>query len=316
MRGMNVEAIRTVFLFPGQGSQHAGMGGDLWAVSPAARALAERAAALTGMDLIGLMAAADEPTLADPEIAQVTIFTLSTALAAALAEQGIRPDLVAGHSLGEYTALAVSGALPWEEALLLVQARGRAMARAARLAPGKMAAISGLEPERVAALCAAASRDGCAVVANYNTPLQTVVAGDAGGIESVIALARAEGALKIDMLNVGGAYHSPLMAPARAELEPLIRRAPLRPPATAMLSSITGEFVTDIEAYRSLLLEQVTLPVRWGACAARLAALAQSGAALVEVGPGRVLGGLMRQISRAIGVLAACDGAALARIAS
>jgi [acyl-carrier-protein] S-malonyltransferase len=267
-----------------------------WCGKPALRAVRE-AAELTGLPVEELMTKADATTLADPEIAQLLVFVHSGVQLRALREAGHWPSVVAGHSLGEYTALLASGCLDWPTALRLVAARGRAMARAAAQRPGAMAALVGLDPATVQQLCAQAGTGAeHVVVANLNSPRQAVVSGTEQAVEAVIEGARTAGALRAKRLPVGGAYHSRLMGQAQTALLPLLRAATLRPPAVALVSSITGAAVTDIEQYRAALLGQITAPVRWQDA---VGALARTGAvSFVEVGPGRVLTGLGREMVR------------------
>jgi [acyl-carrier-protein] S-malonyltransferase len=287
---------RVAFVFPGQGSQYPGMMRDLgWCGGPALRAIAE-ATELTGLPIQELMTKADAVTLADPEIAQLLVFVHSAVQLRALRTAGLRPAVVAGHSLGEYTALLAADCLDWPSALRLVAVRGRAMAEAARERPGAMAALVGLDAATVQRLCGPDGAGGDqVVVANLNSPRQAVVSGTGPAVDAVIEAARAAGALRAKRLPVGGAYHSPLMAPAQAALAPLLRAASLRSPTVAMVSSVSGAAVTDLEAYRSALLGQMTAPVRWERA---VRTLAGGAAHFVEVGPGRVLTGLDREMVR------------------
>ncbi|WP_063772653.1 ACP S-malonyltransferase [Streptomyces sp. CT34] len=287
----------TAFVFPGQGSQFPGMGRELSGFGPAARALVTRAERITGLPVADLMATADAETLADPEIAQVLVFVWSAAALERLREQGLRPAAVAGHSLGEYTALFASGALDLDTALSLVSCRGRAMHTAARQTPGAMAAIAGLPPDTVRGLCRDACDDsGVVVVANLNSPRQTVVSGTVAAVRRVVGAAREAGALRAVRLPVGGAYHSPLMAGAPVALAVRLRDVRLAPPGIPLVSSATGRLVTDIEEYRDELLRQMLAPVRWQETVHTLLALGVR--SFVEAGPGRVLSGLGREMAR------------------
>lgn len=285
------------FVFPGQGSQYPGMMRELgWCGKSALRAVAE-AAELTGLPIGELMTTADVTTLADPEIAQLLVFVHSCVQLRALREAGHRPSVVAGHSLGEYTALVAGGCLDWPTALRLVAVRGRAMARAAQERPGAMAALVGLDPGTVHQLCAHASAGTeHVVVANLNSPKQTVVSGTERAVEAVIEAARTAGALRAKRLPVGGAYHSRLMGQAQSALLPPLRAAMLRPPTVAVVSSITGTTVSDLEGYRVALLGQITAPVRWKDTVDTLTRI--GAVSFVEVGPGRVLTGLGREMVR------------------
>ncbi|ANP52254.1 [acyl-carrier-protein] S-malonyltransferase [Streptomyces griseochromogenes] len=286
------------FVFPGQGSQFPGMGHELNRLGPQARALALRAEDITGLPVADLMTCAPAATLADPEIAQVLVLVWSLAALDQLRQKGWRPCAVAGHSLGEYTALVACGSLDQDTALSLVACRGRAMAHAARNRPGGMAAIVGLPAQTVQALCTEASTGpDVAVVANWNSPRQLVVAGTVSAMERVIAAATGAGALRARRLAVGGAYHSPLMNEAHARLRDRLGGVPLDVPRIPFVSSVTGRHVTDIDAYRGDLLAQVIAPVRWSDT---VRTLTERGVGTyIEAGPGRVLGGLGREMVRA-----------------
>jgi [acyl-carrier-protein] S-malonyltransferase len=297
-RDANPAPTRSVFLFPGQGSQSPGMGRDLYDALPIVRQTVDRASALTGLDLAWHMFNGDEKTLASPEVAQLAVYTLSTGLAAALVARGVRPWAVAGHSLGEYSALAAAGCLTWETGLRLVRLRGRAMALAAARRAGAMAAIVGLPAELVVELCTRAGPAGSVVPANFNSSLQTVVAGDSQAVERVMALTEASGATNV-VLPVGGAFHSPHMAPAERALRPFLARARLARPTVTLLSSVTGSPVVDVEQYRAVLKRQMTRPVDWRGVMSWL--IGAGVEQFIEVGPGRVLSGLVRAIDRAAG---------------
>ncbi|QCX73950.1 Malonyl CoA-acyl carrier protein transacylase [Streptomyces sp. YIM 121038] len=285
------------FVFPGQGSQFPGMGYEMERWGRRADALGSRAEDVTGLPVRALMKRADTSALADPEVAQVLVLTWSLAALEQLRGHGWRPAVVAGHSLGEYTALVACGCIDQETALSLVARRGRAMAAAAAARRGAMAAIVGLAPQRVQGLCHAASADGeVAVVANWNSPRQVVVAGSRTAVEGVVAAARAAGALRARLLPVGGAYHSPLMDSAHQRLTEHLADVALAPPAIPFVSSTTGLRVTDVEAYRQDLLAQIISPVRWQDV---MRTLADCGVdTYVEAGPGRVLHGLAREMAR------------------
>jgi [acyl-carrier-protein] S-malonyltransferase len=294
------------FVFPGQGSQYPGMIRDLSACGPVARDLVCTAEQVTGLDLAALMTNADAGTIADPQVAQLLVFVASSVLLAELRGRGCEPAAVAGHSLGEYTALVACGSLDWHTALALVTFRGAVMAEAARRRPGTMGAVVGLDLPRVERLCRAATeRDGTAVVANVNSARQIVVSGTTEAVLDVLDAAAGAGALRAKRIPVGGAYHSPLMEAAQRRLAPLLRKAPLEPPRTPFVSSVTGEPVTDIEEYRAQLVAQVIRPVRWHAVTQRLGAL--GALEFVEVGPGRVLAGLGRETLRGARHLGAVD---------
>lgn len=284
------------FIFPGQGSQYPGMVRELTMCRGTARAHLTEAEHATGMDLTGLMTTGDQATIADPHVAQLLVFVTSSIMLAQLDEDGVEPAMVAGHSLGEYTALMAAGCLDREVALQLVAERGRAMAEQARQHPGTMGAVVGLPAATVEQLCADAARHGTVVIANRNSARQLVVSGTTAAVEAVLAAAQAAGAIRARRLPVGGAYHSPLMEPAEHRLAAALVQAPLRPPRTPFISSVTGQRVTDIEAYRAQLQRQVTSPVCWYETVRTLTGLGAT--QFVEVGPGRVLSGLGREIAR------------------
>jgi len=295
---LSAAAPGPAFLFPGQGSQYPGMVRDLTVCGPRARALVAEAEQATGHDITRLMTNADAATIANPELAQLLVFVASSVLHTELRDRGVRPTVVAGHSLGEYTALFACGSLDWTTALSLVAYRGQAMAEAAENEPGTMGAVVGLPVATVEHLCRTVAQDngGVAVVANVNSARQVVVSGTTDEVESVLEKSRSAGALRSRRIPVGGAYHSPLMTPARDALAQRVREATLRPPRTPLVSSVTGEPITDIEAYREVLLDQVTRPVRWHTVVQLLAAAGITH--YVEAGPGRVLSGLVREGTR------------------
>jgi len=296
-----------VFVFPGQGSQAPGMGRELTACGPRARRRIDAAQHISGLPVQELMTVADAATIADPEIAQLLVFVWSTVWLEQLTEVGVRPSIVAGHSLGEYSALVAAGSLGWETAVRLVARRGSAMTAAAKRRAGTMAAIVGLDPDALTRLCEQASADhGVVNVANYNSPRQAVISGVVPAVEAVIVAARTQGALRAKRLAVGGAYHCPLMASAERELAPLLTDATFTAPRVPFVSSITGRRVTDIEAYRAKLLGQVTAPVRWQDTVRTL--LDRGTTTFLEVGPGRVLSGLGREMARQATHLTAIEG--------
>jgi len=294
---------RTVFVFPGQGSQHPGMAGDLVRALDPVRAWVDAASARAGIDIAGLLVRGTAAQIGACEVAQVAVFAVSVGVWQHLAARDAAPWAVMGHSAGEFAALVAAEMLDPDDALDLVVERSRAMAAAAALAPGSMVAIGGLPPDEVHALCAGSS--GRVVVANENSPIQTVISGDDGAVTAASVLARQRGALRVDRLPVAGAFHSPAMEPARRRMEPLLRAASLRPPRRTFISSVSGGVVDDPEAYRALLCEQLTRPVRWTR-AVRTARLLGA-TRFVEVGPGRVLSSLVRSCDRGVETLAAND---------
>ncbi len=287
----------TAFLFPGQGSQFPGMGREVERLGSPALGVVARAEEVTGLPVSHLMSTADARSLADPEIAQVLVFVWSAAALTRLHADGWRPDYVAGHSLGEFTALYAAGCLDLDTALRLVSCRGRAMRVAARVSPGSMAAIVGLPLDLVRRLCREAGEGtALATVANINSRRQTVISGSTPAVGRVVEQAQALGALRARQLPVGGAYHSPLMASALAPLAAELSGARLTPPRTPLVSSTTGQVVEDIEEYHDELPWQMLRPVQWRRTVTTLRHRGVD--VFVESGPGRVLAGLGREIAR------------------
>lgn len=285
----------TAFLFPGQGSQAPGMGAALYDASPEARARFDEADAVLGFALTGLMFGSDAEALRPTEVTQPALYVHSLAAHAALAARGVRPDVAAGHSLGEWSALAAAGALSFADGLRAVRRRGELMAQAGTVRPGAMAAVLGLDAAAVEAACAAATAagDGEVVPANYNDPGQTVVSGDAPAVERAAEHLRAAGAKRVVPLPVSGAFHSPLMAFARDGLAETLAGLTIQAPACPVVLNVTAEPETEPEAIRARLLEQLTSPVRWAPSVERMAAMGVS--RWVEVGTGAVLSGLVKR---------------------
>jgi [acyl-carrier-protein] S-malonyltransferase len=297
-------------LFPGQGSQEVGMGRDVALASPAARHVFEAADAALSFPLSRLCFEGPEEELLRTENQQPAILATSIALLRALEERGpVRPACVAGHSLGEYSALVAVGALDFEDAVRLVHARGRFMQEAVPLRRGGMAAVLGSTPEAVAAACAAiAARTGRVVSpANYNGPAQTVISGDATAVELACLELRQQGAKRTIPLEVSAPFHCALMAPAAAKLEIELARVRFRTPAAPVVTNVEAEPCTDAARLPGLLARQVTAPVRFTEMVQRIAGLGVQ--RVLEVGPGRVLTGLVARIDRSV-ARANLDGAA------
>jgi [acyl-carrier-protein] S-malonyltransferase len=283
---------KIAFCFPGQGSLEAGMGRDVAEAIPAAMAVFERGSAASGLDLKKLCFDTPLEEMTETELQQPALVATSLALLAALREEGIEPDYVVGHSVGEFAALAAADAMSVEEALELVRERGLAMAEAARERPGSMAAVLGLEDEVVENLC----RKILGVwPANYNCPGQIVVSGEDRAVEELSAEAQELGARRAIKLKVSGAFHSPLVASAAERLKPAIERVHFRDPRAPFMSTVTAR-VEDAQRFRSLLVDQLTAPVKFTQSAR---ALMNDGVkTFVEVGPGNVLSGLVKRIDR------------------
>ena len=288
------------FLFPGQGSQAVGMARDLYERCESVRVRFAEADEVLGFALSALCFEGPAEQLAQTHITQPAIFVHSVAVGELLASAGLQPAAVAGHSLGEYSALVAAGVLPFAEALTLVGTRGRLMREAGRARPGTMAAVIGLDDDRVAALCQRAAEVGIAVPANFNAPGQVVVSGERGAVARVCELATQAGARRVVELAVSGAFHSPLMASAAEQMTPLLQAMPFARPHVPVLTNVSAAPVEDPETLRLHLIEQITSPVRWSATVQRLVAMGIGRA--LEVGPGGVLRGLVRRTAPKLAV--------------
>ena len=285
----------TAFLFPGQGAQAPGMARDLYDAFPEARARLDDADAILGIDLTGAMFGDDADALRRTDVTQPALYAHSLAAAAVLDARGVRPGMAAGHSLGEYSALAATGALSYEDGLRLVRRRGELMHAAGNERPGAMAALLGATDEQAEALCQSVSggAEGVVVPANLNAPGQIVLSGDAAAVAAAVAQASAFGARKAVPLAVSGAFHSPLMAPAAAAFAAALDAVEIRTPRCPVVLNVTAAPTTDVAEIRRRLLDQLTAPVRW---AESLRAMQAAGVTrFVEVGSGNVLTGLVRR---------------------
>lgn len=288
---------RIAFVFPGQGSQKVGMGKDLLDRHPRLREeYFARADAVLELGLTRLCFEGPEAELVETQNTQPAIFVVSMAVLSVLRENGVIPMAAAGHSLGEYGALVCAGVLGFEDALRLVRRRGELMAAVNRRTPGAMAAVIGLSPEQVAKVCEAAQSEGLGVAepANYNTPQQTVISGEAAAIERAMALAREAGAEKVVRLQVGAPFHCSLMNPLAEEFAAELERYTFKDPQLPVVANVTGDYVRSAADVKDALRRQVAGAVRWTDTVTRLAT--DGFDTLVEVGPGRTLVGLGRQI--------------------
>jgi [acyl-carrier-protein] S-malonyltransferase len=289
-------------LFPGQGAQYLGMGLDLADAFPAARQIFERADAALGVPLSRIMWEGPEEELTATHNAQPAILIHSIAARAAVFQRLPRAHVAAGHSLGEFSAYVAAGSLAFEDAVRAVRRRGELMYRSGQDRPGAMAAILGLDDEAVERVCAEAAGPGRAcVAANYNAPGQVVISGDRDAVERAVELAKQAGARRALPLNVSGAFHSPLMEVAEDGLREHLGAVALSPVDFPVVSNVTAEPVTDPEVARQLLVEQLTSPVRW---TASMRTMLDTGVdRFIELGPGRVLAGLLKRVDRDVSVV-------------
>jgi [acyl-carrier-protein] S-malonyltransferase len=292
------------FLYPGQGSQKVGMGAELLATEgELLGGYFAQAEAASGQPIRRYCLEGPTEALTRTEVAQPALFAVSLALTDAARSRGIRPDFVAGHSLGEYTAACATGAMSLEDAIELVSLRGRLMSVIGDERPGAMAAVIGLPVDAVRELCDQASPVGVVALANINSPTQIVVSGEEDGVVRCMELAEAAGASRVVRLQVAAAFHSELMIPVREQMAAAARDVAWTDPRVPVAANFRGELVRRGEALRTALIEQIASPVRWVEC---VQALVAAGAdTFLELGPGRVLGGLVRQIHAGADVFSA-----------
>lgn len=282
------------YVFPGQGSQYSGMGLDLYEGSALAKSLFNEANQILGFEITKSMFEGSDEELKQTRITQPAIFLHSVITAKAMGNR-FQPDMVAGHSLGEFSALVANGALSFEDGLSLVYKRAMAMQKACEIAPSTMAAILGLEDNVVEDICA--SIDGVVVPANYNSPGQLVISGSIEAINSAVEKLSAAGAKRALVLPVGGAFHSPLMEPARQELEKAINETHFSTPICPVYQNVNAKAHVVPEEIKLNLIAQLTSPVRWTQTMQQM--IADGMTELIEVGPGKVLQGLVKKIDRA-----------------
>lgn len=286
--------MKKAFVFPGQGAQFSGMGRDLFEASAVARQRFEEANDILGFDIASIMFSGTDDELKQTAVTQPAIFLHSVILAECL-EDAFQPDMVAGHSLGEFSALVAADSLSFEEGLRLVSARANAMQKACELQPSTMAAVLGLDNEVVERICE--DTEGTVVAANYNCPGQLVISGEVPAVEAACLALSDAGARRALVLPVGGAFHSPLMEPAREELAKAIEEADLRAPRCPIYQNVSASPTMDPAVIREQLVAQLTAPVKW---TQTMEAMIGDGATeVIEVGPGKVLQGLFKKMDRA-----------------
>ncbi|MBZ5642676.1 MAG: ACP S-malonyltransferase [Acidobacteriia bacterium] len=291
---------KLAFLFPGQASQYPGMGKELAGSYPAARSVFDEADKVLGFSISELCFTGSEEALKLTANTQPAILTLSVAAYRVLAEKGVKPDFVAGHSLGEYSALVAAGALEFADAVRLVRRRGEYMQTAVPEGVGAMAAILGLAPAQVTEICRKATNGQVVSPANLNSPEQTVISGNAEAVKRAVEMASAGGAKRAVMLPVSAPFHSALMAPAAERLQGDLKGAAFHALRVPLVTNADAEIISSGDEARESLIRQVTLPVRWEESVRVL--IDEGVNTFVEVGPGRVLTGLLRQIDRSVHV--------------
>ncbi|PDP62287.1 [acyl-carrier-protein] S-malonyltransferase [Porphyromonas gingivalis] len=281
------------FVFPGQGAQFVGMGKDLYEQNPEAKAYFEKANEILGFRITDILFNGTAEELKQTKVTQPAIFLHSVILAKTMGED-FRPDMVAGHSLGEFSALVAAGAMTFEDGLRLVSKRAMAMQKACEVRPSTMAAVLGLPDEKVEEICAQVT-DEVVVPANYNCPGQIVISGSVEGVDRACELLKEAGAKRALKLAVGGAFHSPLMEPAREELAKAIEETTISQPICPIYQNVTASAVTDPAEIKKNLIAQLTAPVRWTQSVLNMTA--DGAGHFMELGPGNVLQGLVKKIA-------------------
>ena len=281
------------YIFPGQGAQFVGMGLDLYEKSAEAKALFEAANGILGFSITDIMFSGTDEDLKQTKVTQPAIFLHSVILSKVLGKN-FAPQMVAGHSLGEFSALVANGALSFEDGLQLVAKRAAAMQKACELQPGTMAAVLGLEDAKVEELCA--TIDGIVTPANYNCPGQLVISGELKAVEAACEKMKEAGAKRALVLPVGGAFHSVLMKPAEEELAAAIEQTTFHKPLCPVYQNVTTTAVSDENAIKTNLIKQLTAPVKWTQSVEQM--IADGATEFIEVGPGKVLQGLVKKINK------------------
>ena len=286
------------FVFPGQGAQFVGMGKDLYDNNPLAKELFEKANEILGYRITDIMFSGTDEELKQTKVTQPAVF-LHSVISALCMGDGFCPSMVAGHSLGEFSALVASGALSFEDGLKLVYARAMAMQKACDKEPSTMAAIVGLPDEKVEEVCSSVNREGHVVVpANYNCPGQLVISGDIEAVGEACELLKAAGAKRALVLKVGGAFHSPLMQPAKDELQAAIEQTSFAAPKCPVYQNVDGKPHTDPAEIKANLIAQLTSSVRWTACVQNM--IADGADDFTDCGPGKALQGMIARIDKTV----------------
>lgn len=285
---------KTAYVFPGQGAQFSGMGKDLYESNEQARDLFEKANSILGFRITDIMFSGTDEELKQTKVTQPAIF-LHSVIKALVAGDSFQPDMVAGHSLGEFSALVANRTLSFEDGLKLVYARALAMQEACEAQPSTMAAVLGLDDAKVEEVCASIT-DLVVVPANYNCPGQLVISGSVEGINKACELLKAAGAKRALPLPVGGAFHSPLMEPARVKLEQAILSTPFNTPICPVYQNVTASAVSDVESIKANLIAQLTASVKWTQSVQAM--VADGAVKFIECGPGNVLQGLVKKIHK------------------
>ena len=283
--------MKKAYIFPGQGSQFPGMAKDLYEQSPVAKALLDQANKILGFSITEIMFHGTADDLKQTNVTQPAVFLHSVALAKSLGD-AFQPDMVAGHSLGEFSALVANGALAFEDGLRLVYQRALAMQKACEMKPSTMAAVLGLDDAIVEQVCA--SVNGVVVAANYNCPGQLVISGETSAVEVACEKLKEAGAKRALLLPVGGAFHSPMMEPAREELAQAIQNTQFQIPICPVYQNVTATAISNPEEIKQNLLIQLTAPVKWTQSVQQM--VADGATDFIEVGPGKVLQGLVQKI--------------------
>jgi len=293
----NIFDMKVAYIFPGQGAQYSGMGKDLYDQSEQARAMFAQANEILGFNITDVMFAGTEDELKQTKVTQPAIFLHSVILAAMMGDR-FRPDMAAGHSLGEFSALVACKALSFEDGLVLVSKRAGAMQKACETEPSTMAAVLGLSDAAVEEICR--SVNGTVVAANYNCNGQIVISGTFAAVEEACEKLKSAGAKRALRLQVGGAFHSPLMEPARAALEQAINETKFARPVCPIYQNVNAQAVTDPAQIKANLIAQLTVPVRWTQSMHNM--IADGATDFIEVGPGKVLQGLVKKTNAEINV--------------